>query len=77
MADSLDVEIDMMRLRTRFTLVMINFELLCFATGLRAQSQFPLTENGTVLKWESKTYSQSAHITRSQVVYSVRVGRVV
>ena len=31
-------------------------------------------ETGTVVAWEMKTYSQSAHIIRNQVVYSVRVG---
>jgi len=31
----------------------------------------------TVLKWETKTYSQSAHITRNHPVYSVRVGETI
>jgi hypothetical protein len=30
-------------------------------------------ETGIVLKWEKKSYSQSAHIIRNQTVYSVRV----
>ncbi len=34
-------------------------------------------EIGSVLKWETKTYSQSANITRNHPVYSVRVGDVV
>lgn len=32
-------------------------------------------ESGRVLKWESRPYSQSAHITRNQIVYWVRVDR--
>ena len=31
-------------------------------------------ETGGVLKWETQTYSQSAHITRNHPVYTVRVG---
>lgn len=31
-------------------------------------------QTGTVLKWEMKPYSQSAHIIRDHVVYSIRVG---
>lgn len=31
-------------------------------------------EAGTVLGWETATYSQSAHIARNEVVYRVRVG---
>lgn len=31
-------------------------------------------QTGTVLKWETKPYSQSAHIIRNHVVYSIRVG---
>ena len=34
------------------------------------------TREGTVLKWEHKTYWQSADITRDQVVYTVKVGDV-
>jgi hypothetical protein len=30
--------------------------------------------SGSVLKWEMKSYSQSAHIIRDHVVYSVQVG---
>lgn len=31
-------------------------------------------DTGNVLKWESKPYSQSAHIIRNHIVYSVQVG---
>jgi hypothetical protein len=31
-------------------------------------------QTGTVLKWESKSYSQSAHIIRDHIVYWVQVG---
>lgn len=34
-------------------------------------------ETGNVLKWETKTYSQSAHTIRNHPVYSVQVGAVV
>jgi hypothetical protein len=33
-----------------------------------------IVESGTVLKWESKSYSQSAHIIRNHIVYLVQVG---
>jgi len=33
-------------------------------------------ETCTVLKWETKTYSQSAHITRNHPVYWVSVGTI-
>ena len=46
--------------------------LLASSTLTRAQTY----ENGHVLKWENKTYSQSAHIERNQIVYWVRVGSV-
>lgn len=34
-------------------------------------------QTGSVLKWEMKPYSQSAKITRNQVVYSIQVENVV
>jgi hypothetical protein len=43
---------------------------LAFASAASAQSY----DTGSVLKWETKTYSQSAHITKNHVVYSVRIG---
>jgi hypothetical protein len=46
--------------------------VLLFAFVASAQSY----DSGSVLKWEHKTYSQSAHITRNQVVYTIRVGNV-
>jgi hypothetical protein len=33
-----------------------------------------LADSGTVLKWESKSYSQSANIIRNRIVYTVKVG---
>ena len=48
------------------------FSILAAAAFVPAQTK----ENGKVLKWEEKTYSQSAHITRNQIVYSVQVGNV-
>jgi hypothetical protein len=44
--------------------------VLVFASS-RADAQ--TYSGGTVLQWETKAYSQSAHITRNQIVYSVRV----
>ena len=43
---------------------------LAIALTVFAQSYQP----GTVVKWEMKPYSQSAHIIRDQVVYTIRVG---
>jgi hypothetical protein len=31
---------------------------------------------GTIVKWEIKAYSQSAHIIRDHVVYVVRIGDI-
>ena len=31
-------------------------------------------ETGNVVKWETRTYSQSAHITRNHPVYWIRIG---
>ena len=31
-------------------------------------------QTATVVKWEMKPYSQSAHIIRDHVVYSIRIG---
>lgn len=31
-------------------------------------------EQGSVLGWETSTYSQSAHIVRNEIVYRIRVG---
>lgn len=48
--------------------IALSFLLLAsvgFAQGAQA---------GMVLRWEMKPYSQSAHIIRDHVVYSVRVG---
>lgn len=42
---------------------------LLLATGVKA-------DTGTVMKWENKTYSQSAEITRNHIVYTVKVGDV-
>lgn len=47
--------------------------LLLFTSVTFAQTW----ESGTIVKWELKDYSQSAHITRNQIVYSVRVGKVI
>lgn len=44
--------------------------VLLFAAVSFAQSY----QSGTVLKWEMKPYSQSAHIIRDHVVYSIRIG---
>ena len=44
--------------------------LFLFAIAVSAQS----FQAGTVVKWEMKPYSQSAHIIRDHVVYSIRVG---
>ncbi len=49
-------------------IIALLFSLLASASfGQDAQS-------GTVLKWESKSYSQSAHIIRDHIVYWVQVG---
>lgn len=48
----------------------IGILLLLLASSAWAQTY----ETGSVIKWETKTYSQSAHITRNHIVYSVRVG---
>jgi hypothetical protein len=47
--------------------------LLLFASTLWGQT----TADSTVLKWESKPYSQSAHIIRNHIVYSVQIGDTV
>ena len=43
---------------------------MLLTSAVQAQTR----EDGTVLKWEKKTYSQSAHIIRNHTVYTVRVG---
>ncbi len=35
-----------------------------------------LANPGTVVKWETQSYSQSAHVTRNHPVYSVKVGDI-
>ena len=42
---------------------------LLFAFQALAQTY----ETASMLKWETKTYSQSAHITRNHIVYTVRM----
>jgi len=43
---------------------------LLFATPL-------LADTGTVVKWKSESYSQSAHIIRNQIVYTIKIGDIV
>ena len=52
---------------------IIGLLLLLIASVAWAQTY----ETGSVLKWETKTYSQSAHITRNHPVYSVQVGTTI
>jgi len=47
--------------------------VLLFTTATFAQSW----KTGTIVKWEVKAYSQSAHITRNRVVYSVKIDKTV
>jgi hypothetical protein len=51
--------------------VALTFLLL--ASPAWAQS----VEDGIVLKWETRPYSQSAHIIRNHIVYSVQIGTAV
>jgi hypothetical protein len=44
-----------------------------FSLVLPAPMSAQTYEAGRVLKWESRSYSQSAHITRNQIVYWVQV----
>src|SRR5271166_6434300 len=48
--------------------------VLAFLLTLPAWAQSD--DTCTVLKWETKTYSQSAHITRNHPVYWVSMGSV-
>jgi hypothetical protein len=52
---------------------MVALGLLLFASTLWGQT----AADGTVVKWESKPYSQSAHIIRNHIVYSVQIGDTV
>lgn len=47
---------------------------LLFVAGTLAQSGIVVT--GTVVNWESLPYSQNAHGTRNQVVYTIHLGDV-
>jgi hypothetical protein len=49
---------------------LLALSFVLFASIALAQG----AEYGTVLKWESKPYSQSAHIIRDHIVYWVQVG---
>lgn len=57
---------------------MAKFATIWLLLALIASATWAQTyETGNVLKWETKTYSQSAHITRNHPVYSVQVGHTV
>jgi hypothetical protein len=51
---------------------VVGLLLLLLTSAALAQTY----EAGSVLKWEKKSYSQSAHIIRNQTVYTVRAGDV-
>jgi hypothetical protein len=44
--------------------------LFLFAVTVAAQSY----QTATILKWKMEPYSQSAHIIRNHIVYSIRIG---
>jgi hypothetical protein len=53
----------------------LSYVSVCCLMALSSAAQ---TDNTcTVLRWETQTYSQSAHITRNHLVYSVQIGNTV
>jgi hypothetical protein len=59
--------------RRRIQMKKFLFSLLV-ASLFTALSAAQTYESGSVLKWEMKSYSQSANIIRNHVVYTVKVG---
>jgi hypothetical protein len=68
----LDAEKKAKRLKPKRGKAVVGLLLLLLTSTAWAQT----FETGSVLKWEKKSYSQSAHITKNQTVYTVRVGDV-
>jgi hypothetical protein len=54
--------------------VMKKFAIAVALLTLTLATTNALAETGTVLKWESQFCSQSAHVTRNHVVYTVKIG---
>jgi hypothetical protein len=66
----LDAEKKAKKLKPKKVRAAVGLLLLLFSSAARAQ----VYEAGSVVRWEKKSYSQSAHIIRNQTVYTVVVG---